>query len=243
MKSLIMICHLAFTLNAFGQKETFFVFDRDWKETEIKKAVFLIQLKTFNDTTWEWNYYNMYGPMIKSERTKARDDDDPHGRAIYYDSQGYIDSMGTYEKGLKHGRWTICGDTGKYLRFEDYHKGILTAVEQIKTKDSLQYKKEFPDERNSEYPGALSGWQKFLNKNLKYPDRAVNIEAEGIVRISFTIDIEGNVIEPFISKTVEYSLDNEALRIIKKTPKWIPAFQNGKFIRSYKIQPIVFRLK
>jgi protein TonB len=38
-------------------------------------------------------------------------------------------------------------------------------------------------------------------------------------------------------------LRGEAIRVIKKSGKWEPAVQNGRKVKSYKKQPITFRLE
>ncbi len=43
-------------------------------------------------------------------------------------------------------------------------------------------------------------------------------------------------------RSVEYSIDHEALRIIFISPDWTPAVQNGRNVKTYKKQPIIFRL-
>ncbi|HEX3080492.1 MAG TPA: TonB family protein, partial [Puia sp.] len=73
--------------------------------------------------------------------------------------------------------------------------------------------------------------------------RAMNGNVQGQVRVNFVVDKAGNVVDPYISLSVEYSLDEEALRIIKESGKWDPAFQNAHNVKSYKRQPINFRLQ
>jgi protein TonB len=63
------------------------------------------------------------------------------------------------------------------------------------------------------------------------------------VVIQFIVDKEGHVVSPEISQSVEYSIDQEALRLIKKSPFWQPAMLDGKIVKSYKKQPITFRLE
>jgi periplasmic protein TonB len=64
-----------------------------------------------------------------------------------------------------------------------------------------------------------------------------------MVTIGFIVDKEGTVTDPYIAHSVEYSLDAEALKIIKASGKWEPATQNGHIVKSYKTQPINFRLE
>lgn len=96
-------------------------------------------------------------------------------------------------------------------------------------------------EIESLYPGGMSAWQRFLNRNLRYPQEAIDQNVEGFVTVQFIVDKEGNVSEvEAISGPVE--LRAEAVRVIKKSGKWTPAIQNGNPVKSYKNQPIGFRL-
>ncbi|MEP7110864.1 MAG: hypothetical protein ABI760_22910 [Ferruginibacter sp.] len=51
---------------------------------------------------------------------------------------------------------------------------------------------------------------------------------------------EGNAIDIYLKKSVEYVLDEEALPLIRNSPKWIAAFQNGRALKAYCIQPGTF---
>ncbi|OQP46779.1 energy transducer TonB [Niastella populi] len=93
----------------------------------------------------------------------------------------------------------------------------------------------------SEYPGGTSAWQRFLNRNLRYPQDAIDQGVEGFVTVQFVVDKEGNVSNvEAVSGPAE--LRAEAIRVIKKSGKWTPAIQNGRQVKSYKKQPIGFRL-
>jgi hypothetical protein len=97
-------------------------------------------------------------------------------------------------------------------------------------------------EIESEYPGGVPAWQQFLSKNLHYPDAAVNNEIQGDVIVQFIVDVDGAVSDvKAISGPVELRV--ESIRVIKKSGKWIPAMQNGKYVKSYKKQPFKYRLE
>ena len=98
-------------------------------------------------------------------------------------------------------------------------------------------------EVESDFEGGISAWGKYLTKNLDYPDRAMKLQKQGMVVVQFVVDKEGAIFDPRISRSVEYSLDEEALRIIRKAPRWIPAIQDGRKVKSYKRQPIIFKLQ
>jgi protein TonB len=122
----------------------------------------------------------------------------------------------------------------------DAGKGVVEAP-----KDNEDYDKTFTKvEIESEFPGGSGAWLRYLNKNLRYPDDAVNNEIQGTVIVQFIVDKEGNVsdVTP-ISGPDNGGLREEAVRVIKKSGKWTPAVQNGRSVKSYKKQPIVFKLE
>jgi protein TonB len=122
---------------------------------------------------------------------------------------------------------------------EDAGKGVVEAPK----KDEEDWDKTFTKvEIESEYPGGAAAWQRYLNRNLRYPQEAIDNEVQGAVVVQFIVDKEGNVSDvEAISGPQE--LRSEAVRVIKKSGKWTPAVQNGRQVKSYKKQPIVFRLE
>ncbi|HEX3768402.1 MAG TPA: TonB family protein [Puia sp.] len=118
------------------------------------------------------------------------------------------------------------------------NKGVVEAP-----KDNTDYDKTFTKvEIESDYPGGTAAWQRYLQKNLQYPEEAQNNEIQGQVVVKFIVDKEGKVSEvEAISGPNE--LREEAMRVIRKSGNWTPAVQNGRKVKSYKSQPINFRLE
>jgi len=121
----------------------------------------------------------------------------------------------------------------------DDGKGVVEAPK----KDDEDWDKTFTKvEIESEFPGGMSAWARYLNRNLRYPQDAIDNEVQGTVIVQFIVDKEGNVSDvEAVSGANE--LRDEAVRVIKKSGKWTPAVQNGRQVKSYKKQPIVFRLE
>ena len=118
------------------------------------------------------------------------------------------------------------------------NKGVVEAP-----KDNTDYDKTFTKvEIESDYPGGPAAWLRYLTKNLNYPEEAQNNEIQGQVVVKFIVDKEGNVSDvEAISGPNE--LRDEAVRVIKKSGQWNAAVQNGRKVKSYKSQPINFRLE
>jgi protein TonB len=97
-------------------------------------------------------------------------------------------------------------------------------------------------ETEPEYPGGLAAWQRFLNKNLKFPTDSIGNGISGTVVVQFVVDEDGNVTDV---KAVSGSepLSTEAVRVIKKSSKWTPGRKvgSGRYVKSFKRQPFVFR--
>ena len=118
-------------------------------------------------------------------------------------------------------------------------KGVVEAPK----KDEEDYDKTFTKvEIESDYPGGAAAWQRYLGKNLHYPDEAVNNEIQGTVVVQFIVDKEG-VVSDVQAVSGPDELKDEAVRVIRKSGKWTPAIQNGRQVKSYKKQPIIFKLE
>jgi protein TonB len=122
---------------------------------------------------------------------------------------------------------------------EDAGKGVVEAPKKVEEDWDKTFTKV---EIESEYPGGSAAWQRYLNKTLRYPQEAIDNEIQGTVVIQFIVDKEGTVSDVEAISGPE-ELRAEAVRVIKKSGKWTPAVQNGRQVKSYKKQPIVFRLE
>ena len=80
------------------------------------------------------------------------------------------------------------------------------------------------------FPGGYKALQEFIEKEKKHPDEALKKREAGAVYVVFTVDTLGNIIHPRVTTSVSPSLDREALRIVRKMPKWIPAKEGNKKI-------------
>jgi protein TonB len=244
MNKLPLIFLMVFSITAKSQdNESFYVFDANWKSTNIESAHFMLHTHMVNDTCWQFDFYNFMGPLIKMERYRDKDGTEINGLSHHYNKDGYIDSIGFFRRGKRNGEFfKLEGDSNKYKWKYIYQDDSLVAMIDLEKekKDSV---KSYNDEKESDYPGGSRGWIRYMQKNLKYPQRAMNSNVQGQVRVGFVVDKAGKVLDTYISKSVEYSLDEEALRIINESGKWEPAFQNGHQVKSYKLQPINFRLE
>ncbi|MBK0383047.1 energy transducer TonB [Pedobacter sp. SD-b] len=97
-------------------------------------------------------------------------------------------------------------------------------------------------ERMPEFPGGMAAWAKFLNKNLNYPSMAKDANVTGRVTVSFVVEKNGAITDIKILRGIGAGCDEEAIRVIRKSPLWSAGIQNGRPVRVSYVMPIVFRL-
>ena len=94
------------------------------------------------------------------------------------------------------------------------------------------------NEEPAELPGGQKAWLESLSDNLDYPDSLQNIK--GQVLLSIVINPKGMIETVEVIKSLHTLLDQEAVRVISKSPKWKPAKQNGKKVKMAITQAINF---
>jgi protein TonB len=97
-------------------------------------------------------------------------------------------------------------------------------------------------EVDAEFPGGMGAWAKFLQKNLDADIPVNNGAPVGTYRviIRFIVGKDGSASDIQPETSFGYGMEEEAMRAIKKAPKWTPAIQNGRNVNAYKRQPITF---
>ncbi|RYD51887.1 MAG: energy transducer TonB [Sphingobacteriales bacterium] len=97
----------------------------------------------------------------------------------------------------------------------------------------------FAVDQMPEFNGDVQAW---LANNVTYPDAAREVGSEGRVVIKFVVAEDGSVTDAQVERGVNAVLDAEALRAIRKMPKWKPGKQNGRAVKVYYRVPVTFQL-
>lgn len=97
-------------------------------------------------------------------------------------------------------------------------------------------------EKMPKFPGGGAELMKYLSSNIKYPVEAHKAGIQGRVVVSFVVNKDGTVKDAKIVRSVDKSIDAEALRVISAMPKWQPGYQDGKAVSVRYTVPVTFRL-
>ena len=100
---------------------------------------------------------------------------------------------------------------------------------------------DLPNVKQPEFPGGMEEFYKFVGENFKMPSEASKNKIGGKVYINFIIEKDGSVSEVIIGSDLGYGLGKEAARVLRLSPKWIPATEKGKPVRIEYSLPITIQ--
>jgi TonB family protein len=177
---------------------------------------------------------------------------DTAGKVILKDGIGYyigydddfknVNEEGDIKAGLKNGQWkgtAKMGDT-KLAFNEEYDAGKLISGKSV-DEAGLTYNYT---QRNvqPQYKGGLAAFGQFLGSEIKYPGWARINHTQGMVIVAFVVGKDGSLGDYKIMQNPNDQMSEEAVRVLKISPKWIPGLFYGKIVPvSYTI-PINFKL-
>ncbi|MEO0045837.1 MAG: hypothetical protein RL705_1028 [Bacteroidota bacterium] len=90
-----------------------------------------------------------------------------------------------------------------------------------------------------DFPGGLQEFYKFIGKNYKTPN-VKNLK--GKVFVMFVIEKDGSLTDIKVLRDIGHGTGEEAVRVLKECPKWLPGEQNGQKVRVLYSLPISIQL-
>lgn len=97
-------------------------------------------------------------------------------------------------------------------------------------------------EENAHFPGGDEACLKWLSEHVKYPEICMELGVQGRVIVSFDVNKDGSISDIKTLCSPDPRLSKEAERVVRMMPKWVPAMQDGKPVRSRFMVPVLFRL-
>ena len=97
-------------------------------------------------------------------------------------------------------------------------------------------------EQMPSFPGGISGLMTYLNQNTRYPAVAQENGVQGRVVVSFVVGKDGHISDVTVLRSVDPSLDKEAIRVVRNMPRWTPGKQGGEPVKVRYNVPVSFRL-
>ena len=94
-----------------------------------------------------------------------------------------------------------------------------------------------------EFNGGEKGWGEYLQTALKYPDEARKNKITGRVILSFIVLKDGSITDIKVLRGIGGGADEEAIRVVKESPKWKPGILKGEPVNVAYTMPIFFQLE
>lgn len=136
---------------------------------------------------------------------------------------------------------TIEGDPGAEVLI-DQPVGTSVATQSAVVESDAVY--DFVNiEKMPEYPGGLSRFYSYISKNYDYPAAAKEQGVSGKVIISFIVEKDGSLTDIKVLRDMGMGTGEEAVRLLKKSPKWKAGIQNGREVRVQYTLPIMLNLE
>ena len=134
------------------------------------------------------------------------------------------------------------GDNDIYSKKEQNEKESKSKEEQNESESNKIFNGDDVDQQPS-FPGGTNALNTFIASNLKYSVVAQENGIQGRVIVKFIVEKDGSISNVEVDRSVDPGLDNEAMRVVKAMPKWIPGQINGKAVKVECSHPFVFRLQ
>jgi antitoxin component YwqK of YwqJK toxin-antitoxin module len=166
---------------------------------------------------------------------------DGSGVRVFWFDNGTPSAAGKTIGNKKDGRWVYFHKNGKTAAIEDYREDVLTSKTYFDEEG-----KELTDttnkDRQADFNGGNAKWQKYLQKNLVFPYgyKLINTDVITVV-IAATINEEGNIENAYVEIPFKAPFDSEALKALKRSPKWLPAISHNRRVKMNIRQAVSFR--
>lgn len=129
----------------------------------------------------------------------------------------------------------------QYLLDEDGNFIPQIEIEEVEEEEDTQTIFTVVEE-SAMFPGGQEELMKYISENLRYPQQAREADTQGLVFVTFVVEKDGSLTDIRILRDIGNGCGEEAVRIVKTMPKWIPAKKRGKEVRMQYNLPVKFTL-
>lgn len=230
------------TSGVFGQNESFIkYYDSVWSQTSKDSAMYYIEFSkegTLYHCRSYWLATNKLNCKAVFADTLFKQ---PRGQLVRYYESGQIQDSIYYLENCEEKTSYRFYPNGKLWAHYSYNKNSGQKKSEGYDKEGNPIK-DFIYFKDAEYPGGENGWINFLSKNLKSKVPIKNKAPVGTyeVNITFVVAKDGSLINIHPKTQYGYGMEEEAIRVIKKSPKWTPLVMLNEHHNAFRMQPVTF---
>lgn len=131
----------------------------------------------------------------------------------------------------------------KSTAYSDENVQAITTISRHFVESAASIEEVFAIVEESPQPvGGMGAFSNYVGENLVYPDFARRAAIQGRVFIRAIVNTDGSLSDISVVRSVGGGLDEEAERMVREYPGWVPGTQRGRPVRSFITIPILFSL-
>lgn len=160
-------------------------------------------------------------------------------------SNGKPSIGGRFRNELQEGRWRYYHRNGNTAALEEYKAGKLVSRIYF-DEGGMQVSDTSNHDRRAMFRGSNSNdrWRKYMENNLEWPKNVKLVNTDTVtVTVVATIDEKGNITDAYVDVPFDPLFDNIVLRVVKRSPKWMPAISHNRYVKDLLIQSVNFYAK
>lgn len=165
------------------------------------------------------------------------------GSSVYVSwfDNGLLSAAGRYTTGAKmNGTWNFFHNNGKISAKEQYSNGELLNKQYFDEQGNAM-----ADTANrsagAAFKGGSAGWQKYMYKQIHFPDRYRLVNADkAVVVVDIEINEDGTMGEVNVSTPLHPDFDKIAYSAIRRSPQWQPAISHNRRVKDFLRQVVAF---
>jgi TonB family protein len=238
IKYVVFILTIFSTTTAIASDTLYFKLSNPWNTVKSSEGKYLRKCVKENDFYHAWDFNSSNQLVVESFYSDTNFTKKLFCHKYFNESKGFLEQTRCYENGRLHGYFVGYNSKGDTTSYQVYDNGAL--VKSWSPEGDNSTSTFTMNEEHAEFPGGRTAWLEYLSDNLKYPKSLKKEKISGQVLAKVFVDANGVVNNVEILKSLHPLLDEEVVRVIKKSPKWKPAKQNGKNVQMTFTQPISF---
>lgn len=237
---ILLLILIAFQSSA--QNDTIYkYFDAKWEPAQKDAAFFIGKIVKENNRWHRYDFWAKTGIKQFEGFYEEAETKTLNGPTKFFDEKGVLLDSLNYMHGKEMSKYIYYqnGELKAYAFFD-------TSGNIIKTEGYDEQRRTIPGyifQKEAAFPDGVKAWTEYLIKGLttKQPKAYQQGKISGTVVVSFLVDKEGNVREAQVVTSSGYEeLDEHALNVIRKSPKWIPAVQYNQKVLYRQKQSLTY---
>jgi len=242
---LLSTCLLACTMLVNAQEAAVTkYFDSTWVAAPKEKAIYYTQFVK-HDTAYQVTSYWLGSGKVKSKGIFADTNFNRQigSRVVFYENGFVSDSLIVDKNGIQTHLYHY-NEAGKPVEHIFYNKPADNFLSEKYDDNGKRIPGTTVYLEAAKFPGGAEGWMAYLTKHLKAKTIAKRKAPPGLytVVVTFLVDTNGKISEVVADNDPGYGSAEEAVRVIKDGPDWIPAQQLGKKVIFRQKQSISFSI-